>query len=289
MAARRPPTGRGPLQPETLIPWPAPRSCVPFEELDPARRRAPRPERSLLWEAHTALARPVARLFGLLGIAPGQLSLQSLTLTAVGVLRLAGGGWANAVQGALIVYGGFLLDRADWVLAQEKGRPAAWPAFLGLLVDRLIDAALVVALAVLLAVGVGGRPSGLPPAFAPLGPDAAFVLAAATLAALLVCRLASAYADILYLRAHLLTARRLPGPSAMPRGPQGIERLNRVFDRDLLVLAWFVGILLAQVQLLLWALLAVHLLALAESVVLFWHRRKDPEPQAIRVLRPDYP
>lgn len=260
-----------------------------FQELDPARRRAPRPERSLLWEAHTALARPVARLFGLLGIAPGQLSLQSLTVTLVGLLRLATGDWAHVVQGAVIVYAGFLLDRADWVLAQEKGRPAAWATFLGLLVDRIVDALLVVALAILLAVGVHGRPHGLPPAFAPLPQAGAFVLAAGALASLLLVRLVGAYADVLYLRTHLLVIRRLPGPSAIARRPQGVERLNRLFDRDLLVLAWFVGTALGQVQLLLWLLLSVHLLALAEMVVLFWHRRKDPEPQASRILGQDYP
>jgi hypothetical protein len=262
---------------------------VAFQELDPARRRAPRPERGLLWEANTALARPVARLFGLLGIAPGQLSIQSLTVTVVGLLRMASGDWAHVAQGTLIVYGGFLLDRADHVLAQEKGRPAAWPAFLGLLVDRIVDALLVVALAVLLAVGVHSRPAGLPPAFAPLDAGGAFVLAAGALASLLLVRLVGAYADVLYLRTHLLVIRRLPGPSAIPRRPQGVERLTRIFDRDLLVLAWVVGVALAQVQLLLWALLAVHLLALVETVVLFWHRRKDPEPQASRILGQDYP
>jgi phosphatidylglycerophosphate synthase len=262
---------------------------VAFEDLDPARRRAPRPERGVLWDVHTALARPVARLVGLLGIAPGQLSLQSLTVTVVGLLRLASGDWAHVAQGALIVYGGFLLDRADWVLAQEKGRPSAWPAFLGLLVDRIVDALMVVALAILLAVGVHGQPSGLPPAFAPLSQSGAFVLAAGTLASLLLVRLVGAYADVLYLRTHLLVIRRLPGPSAISRRPQGVERLNRIFDRDLLVLAWVVGVALAQVQLLLWAVLIVHVLALAESVVLFWHRRKDPEPQASRILGQDYP
>jgi phosphatidylglycerophosphate synthase len=260
---------------------------VAFQDLDPARRQAPRSERSLLWEANTFLARPIAALFGALGIAPGQLSLQSLTVTLVGLLRLSTGDWSHLVQGALIVYGGMLLDRADQILAAEKGSPSAWGLFLGLMVDRLVEAGLVIGLAVLAAVGVHDAPAGLRPwEFVP--PAWAVVLAVAAVSAMLCARLVGAYADLLALRTHLLVIRRLPGPSAIPRRPQGVERLNRIFDRDLLVLVWVVGVVLAQVQLTLALVLLAHLAALAESVALFWSRRRDPEPQASRILGRDY-
>jgi hypothetical protein len=261
---------------------------VAFEELDPARRRAPQSERSLLWHVNATLARPLATFFGLLGVAPGQLSLQSLWLTVVGLVRMASGEWSHVAQGALIVYLGLLLDRADFLLSEEKGRPAAWGTYLGLLVDRLVEASLVVGLGVLAAVGISGQPRALP-AWDFLAPSDAVVLAVAALATMLVWRLAGAYADVLYLRTHLLVIRRLPGPSIISRRPQGIERLNRLFDRDMLVLAWLLGVVLAQVQLTLAVLFLAHLAALAESIVLFWHRRKDPEPQASRILGRDYP
>lgn len=260
-----------------------------FEALDPARRRAPPSERSLLWHVNATLARPLATAFGLLGVAPGQLSLQSLWLTVVGVVRLASGEWAHVAQGAFVVYLGLLLDRADFLLAEEKGRPAAWGTYLGLLCDRLVEASLVVGLGVLAAVGLSRQPRALPPAWDFLAPPDAVVLAVAVLATMLVWRLAGAYADVLYLRTHLLVIRRLPGPSIIPRRPQGIDRLNRLFDRDTLILAWLVGVVLGQVQLTLVVLLVGHLAALGESIVLFWHRRKDPEPQASRILGRDYP
>lgn len=260
-----------------------------FEELDPARRRAPRSERSPLWHINAVLARPLATLFGLLGVSPGQLSLQSLWLSVVGLLRMASGEWAHVVQGALVVYLGLLLDRADHLLAEAKGKPAAWGVFLGLLVDRLVEAALVIALGVLLVVGITDAPGPLVDPWEFLPTPSALVMAVGALAAMLVWRLVGAYADVLYLRTHLLVIRRLPGPSIIPRKPQGVERLNRIFDRDLLVLAWFVGVILAQVQLTLAVILLAHVAALAESIVLFWHRRKDPEPQASRILGREYP
>lgn len=259
-----------------------------FAELDPARRRAPQSERSLLWHVNAALARPLATFFGLLGVAPGQLSLQSLWLTVVGLVRMASGEWSHVAQGALIVYLGLLLDRADFLLSEEKGRPAAWGTYLGLLVDRLVEASLVVGLGVLAAVGISREPRAMV-SWDFLAPSDAVVLAVAALATMLVWRLAGAYADVLYLRTHLLVIRRLPGPSIISRKPQGIERLNRLFDRDMLVLAWLLGVVLAQVQFTLAVLFLAHLAALAESIVLFWHRRKDPEPQASRILGRDYP
>ncbi len=257
------------------------------EELDPQRRKAPRSERSLLWEANTALARPVALLFGTLGFSAGQLSLQSLTVTLVGLLRLASADWDHVVQGSLIVYGGLLLDRADHLLAEAKGRPPSWGLFLGLVVDRLVEVGLLVGLAVLLANGLTDVPSGLRHAWTPLSVRWSLVLAMATLAAMLTWRLATAYADVLYLRTHLLVVRRLPGPSILRA--HGVERLNRLFDRDLLILVWLVGLVLAQLQLTLVLVFAAHLAALVETLALFWQRRRDPEPQASRILGRDYP
>ncbi|HUR24763.1 MAG TPA: hypothetical protein VM327_01965 [Candidatus Thermoplasmatota archaeon] len=260
-----------------------------FEELDPARRRAVPSERSLLWHVNAVLARPLAAFFGLVGVSPGLLSLQSLWLSLVGLLRMASGEWTHVAQGALIVYAGLLLDRADHLLAESKGKPQAWGVYLGLLVDRLVEAALVIALGVLLAVGIHDAPGALPDAWEFLPNASALVMAVGAMAVMLLWRLAGAYADVLYLRTHLLVIRRLPGPSIIPRKKQGVERLNRLFDRDLLVLAWFVGVVLAQIQLTLAVIVLAHVAALGESVVLFWHRRKDPEPQASRILGREYP
>ena len=257
-------------------------------ELDPSRRPAPRRERSLLWETNTFLARPVAALFVALGVAPGQLSIQSLTVTLVGLLRMATGDWPHVVQGSLVVYGGLLLDRADQLVAQAKGRPPAWSVFLGALVDRLVEVGLVVALAVLLLVGVHGAPSGLRPwQFAP--PAWGVVLAVGAIGAMLAARLAATYADLFALRTHLLSARRLPGPSILPRASHGVGALARLFDRDLLVLAWALGCVLVQPELALALILLAHVAGLAEVVGQVWSRRRDPEPMASRVLSADWP
>jgi phosphatidylglycerophosphate synthase len=241
----------------------------------------------VLWETNALLARPVAAFFGSFDVAPGQLSLQSLTVSLVGLLRMASGDWGHVVQGALIVYGGLLLDRADHLMARKKGGLRSWGIFLGLIADRLVEAGLVIGLAVLAATGTHGQPSGLQPwEFVPT--PWVLVLALGALAAMLCTRLVAAYSDLLALRSHLLTSRRLPGPSTLA-GPTGAERLGRIFDRDLLVLAWLVGTVLLQVQLTLVVLLLVHLLALGEAVALAWQRRRDPEPRASRVLSPDYP
>lgn len=276
-------------QRESPIPNGSPPPGVPVEDLDPAHRRGPSPEHSLLWEVNAFLARPVARLFGLLGFSAGQLSLQSLTLTVVGLLRMASGHWDHVVQGTLVVYGGLLLDRADHLLAEEKGRPPAWGLFLGQVADRLVEVGLVLGLAAVVAAGVTDVPSALDHPWEPFATRWALVLAGAAMAAMLLWRLAGAYADVLYLRTHLLLMRRLPGPSIMPRTPQGVDRLNRLFDRDLLILAWLVGLVLVQPQLTLMVILLAHLGALIETLALFWQRRRDPEPQASRIMGRDYP
>jgi hypothetical protein len=241
------------------------------------------PRHGLLWRFHTALASPIASLFAGFGFGAGPLSLQSLTLSAIGILRLATGNWAHAAQGALIVYLGLLLDRADTLLAQRTQRPAAWGVFVGLVVDRLVEAGLLVALGLLALRGLAGVPAPLAHPFAPLSTPIFLLLVGVGIALLLLVRLVQAYADLLALRSHLIVTRRLPGPSLVRR-PEAAERLGLFFDRDLFVVAWVVGVLLAQVQLTLLVVLVAHAIALVELVILFWRRRKDPEPQAARVL-----
>jgi hypothetical protein len=246
---------------------------VPPVDLRPRPQRAPH---SPLWHLNALLARPLAAVFGLLGVAPGQLSLQSVTLTAVGLLRAAGGDWPQLVQGALIVYAGLLLDRADDLLATE-GRPVtAWGRFLGLMSDRLIEVALVVALAwFALATDAGTWPLSTPQFM---------IVVAALLASMLLARLAATYGDLLILRMQLASTRRLPGPSAIPREPQAAALVSRLLDRDLFVTVWVVGVMLRQVQVAAIVLLAAQVLVFLEGFVLFWSRRKDPEPHAAHVL-----
>lgn len=231
--------------------------------------------RSALWELNALLARPVAALFGMLGIAPGQLSLQSVTLTAVGLLRAAGGSRAEIVQGALIVYGGLLFDRADDLLAARGKGPTAWSRFLSTMADRLVEASLVIALA-WMAIRA---PQGWL-----LSPDQHILAIAALLASLLLARSAMLTGDLLVLRMHLSSARRLPGPSAVPRVPQARPILARWFDRDCFVVVWVIGIATGLLQATTLILLTMQVLVTIEVFVLVWSRRKDPEPHAAQVL-----
>ena len=245
---------------------------VPPVDLRPRPQRTPH---SPLWHLNATLARPLAALFGLLGVAPGQLSLQSVTLTAVGLLRAAGGDWAHLVQGALIVYGAMLVDRADDILA-EKGSVTAWGRYLGLMADRLIEVALVASLAWLTVTS--------DVAAWPLSPPTFVIVAVCVIAAMLLARLAATYGDLLVLRMHLANARRLPGPSAIPRHEQAAPLLSRLLDRDFFIAAWTVGVITRQVQVTAFILLGAQVLVLLEGFVLFWSRRKDPEPHAAHVL-----
>lgn len=236
------------------------------------RPQPQRPARSPLWHLNAALAAPIAWLFGLLGVAPGQLSLQSVTLTVVGLVRAASGEWSHVAQGAGIVYLGVLVDRADDLLA-ERASVTAWSRFLGLLADRLIECALVVALGWFALVGDG-------PAW-PLATPQFLMVVATLLAALLLSQLVAVYGDLLVLRIHLARTRRLPGPDAPT---SGTARLARLFDRDFFMLTWAVGVVVQQVQVAAIVLLGAQTLVLLEAVPLFWARRRDPEPHAARVL-----
>lgn len=237
------------------------------------RPQPQRPARSPLWHLNAALAAPIAWLFGLLGVAPGQLSLQSVTLTAVGLLRAAGGEWTHVAQGAGIVYLGVLVDRADDLLA-ERATVTAWSRFLGLLADRLVECALVVAL--------GWIALRTDAAAWPLATPHFLIVVAALLAALLLAQLVAVYGDLLVLRIHLARTRRLPGPAEAVDA--AAPRLARLFDRDFLVLAWTVGVVAQQVQVAAFVMLGAQALVLVEAVPLFWSRRRDPEPHAARVL-----
>lgn len=236
------------------------------------RRHPQRPARSALWHLNAALATPIAWLFGMLGVAPGQLSLQSITLTAVGLLRAASGEWSHVAQGAAIVYFGALVDRADDLLA-ERSSMTAWSRFLGLLADRLVECALVVALGWLALAGDV-------PAW-PLATPHFLIAVAALLATLLLSQLVAVYGDLLVLRIHLARTRRLPGPA---EAATDAPRLARLFDRDFLLVAWTLGVVTQQVQVATLVMLGAQALVLLEAVPLFWARRRDPEPHAARVL-----
>lgn len=239
----------------------------------------PRPARrphSPLWHINAALARPIAAVFGLLGVAPGQLSLQSVTLTALGLLRAAAGDWIHLAQGAAIVYVGLLVDRADDLLVDKQGSLSAWSRYLGLMADRMIEAALVLALGWLsLRTESGWRP---------LSEPAFLVVVAALASTLLLARLAALYGDLLILRVHLAHARRLPGPSSVAQGAQLEPWLTRLVDRDVFVAVAVAAIATQQLQAGALLLLAGQTVVLVEQFVLFWSRRKDPEPHAALVL-----
>lgn len=247
---------------------------VPPVDLRPRPQRTPH---SPLWHLNTLLATPLAAFFGLLGVAPGQLSLQSVTLTAVGILRAADGDWTHLAQGALIVYLAMLVDRADDELAARTGKPVtAWGRFLSLLADRLVEAGLIVCLA-WLAVMTDA-------ADWPLSTAHYLIVVAALAAGLMLARLAATYGDLLILRMHLANARRLPGPSAIPRLEQASPIVSRLLDRDFFVAVWVLGLLLKMLQPATFVLLGAQVIVLIEGFVLFWSRRQDPEPHAAHVL-----
>jgi hypothetical protein len=242
-------------------------------DLRPPRQRA---AHSPLWHLNAVLARPIAALFGLLGVAPGQLSLQSVTLTVIGLLRAANGDWSEVVQGTLLVYAGLLLDRADDLLASRAKLVPAWSRFLGLVADRVVESTLLVAM-IWLAPGVQRG-------WEPLGPRHFDLLVASLLATLLLGRLAAAYGDLLTLRLHLNQARRLPGPSARSTPHPVRPLLSRFVDRDTFILVWVAGVITGQIQAAAGILLVGQFVVLLEQMILFWSRRRDPEAHATHVL-----
>ncbi|MES2156105.1 MAG: hypothetical protein V4510_13305 [bacterium] len=234
---------------------------------------------------HRALASPIAKLFGVLGFAPGQLSIQSLTVTVLGVATMADGLFVHVLAGAAMVYAGLLLDRADLLLAERKGAPGPWTLFLGVVVDRLVELTILVGLGILAVRGLHH----------PLAPWVVLpvywlpIVAVAVAATWLVRRAVEQTAETLLLRTHLLTTRRLPGPMAVARHGPIRPFIASIAGRDEMVTVAAVGLALGQLALTLIVVLCAQAIALVEAVVVFHLRLREPEAEASRVLGPDYP
>jgi phosphatidylglycerophosphate synthase len=252
----------------------------------PSAAEATQRQPSPLTRLNAILARPLASFFLLLGIAPGQLSLQSFTVTAIGLVRMADGAWVHLATGAAIVYLGLLLDRADAIVAQRKGRPPAWGVFLGTAVDRMVEVALAATLGLLAVRGVTGLPLPVPDL---LGHSWTLVLACGLAGLMMAVRALGAHSEVMLLRIHLLSTRRLPGPSAIPRSRPAQAVVERLAGRDETIALWCLGVALGQLELTILLLLALQAALLVERLVLFRLRLRDPEPEASRVLGPDYP
>ncbi len=250
-------------------------------------RPAPRPLRvpTPLARGNRILAQPIAALFVILGVAPGQLSLQSLTLTLVGLLRMADGAWSNVLLGAIIVYLGLLADRADLLIMERKGPPSSWTAFLGLAIDRLVEVAVVIGLGMLATTGIHGGPS-----VAVVLPALWTVVACAAAAGLLLAtRSVEALAETLLLRAHLLATRRLPGTAMLQNRPPPRSYLAPLAGRDETILLACLAAAFGQPELGLVVIAGLQLVAFFEQVVLFRLRLKEAEAEAGRILGPDWP
>jgi hypothetical protein len=240
------------------------------------------PRRTPLYAFHRALARPVASLFMALGVPP---SIQSLTLTILGVVFIASDRWVHIAQGAGLVYLGFILDRTEGIIWDKKGRPDAWGLYLAHTIDLVQDAALFVGIAIAASTPVIDAPF---PAWEPLARPLFVSLSAAAVALFLLARTVATTGSTLLLRQHLLATRRLPGPMALAsREPRPF--LRRHFGRDELVVVWCLGVLLGQPQATLLLLASLEALLIVESLVLFRRRMKAPEGEAGRVLGPDFP
>lgn len=247
----------------------------------PAERRP-----SPLVRLNRQLARPIAGAGMVMGIAPGQLSIQSLTFTIAGLARMADGQWKHLVVGSLLVYLALLLDNADTLIGQRKGRPGTWTLFLGLTVDRLVEVAIIVGLGV---ISVRSKDVWPIPAWEPFSASWILVLSTAAIGLMMASRSLQYAADSMLMREHLLKARRLPGPSAIPRYPPVYSVIERLAGRDETILLWCVGVALGQLELTLLVMVAFQALLLVERVILFNRRLRDPEVEASRILGPDYP
>ncbi len=237
---------------------------------------------------NSACARPLSWLLAGLGFTPNLVSLLSLAVSVLGLVLVADGSWARMTQGALLVHLGLLLDHADGQVARRKGLGTTWGMYLDMVIDRIVEIGLVLGLAFAAVRGVTGVPAWLPPVWAPLGLPGFLVLAVATVGAMMAWRFLTAYNDLLYLRTHLLSTKRVPGPTVIPKRLVRRPLVPWVFNRDWVFLMWLVGVLLAQIQALLFLLLGLHLLVSLEKVVVFAVRHKDPEGDATRVLGRDY-
>jgi len=232
-----------------------------------------------------ALATPIAKLFGVLGFAPGQLSIQSLTVTVLAMATAADGLPGHLLAGAAMVYVALLLDRADTVLAERKGTPGPWTLFLGVVADRLVELALVTGLAVL---AVRGIEHPLAPWLVLPGPGLPILVAAAG-GTWLVRRGVEQTAETLLLRTHLIATRRLPGPMAVARTRPVRPLIGAIVGRDESIVIFAAGIALGQIAVAAVALLIAQGLGLIEAIVLFHLRLREPEVEASRMLGPGYP
>ncbi|MEK6986057.1 MAG: hypothetical protein AABX89_06720 [Candidatus Thermoplasmatota archaeon] len=254
----------------------------------PILRPAPQPIRAPtpLARLNRFLAQPLASFFIVLGVAPGQLSLQSFTLTLVGLARAADGSWPHVVLGAGFVYLGLLADRADLLIMERKGRPGLWTEFLGIAVDRLVEVSILVGLGALTVIGMPDAPV----ATLHLMSDGwTMVAASAAVGLLLATRAVEATGETFLLRAHLLATRRLPGTVPTSTRPPSRSQLAIVAGRDETLLLAALSALTAQPDLGLLAILGLQFIAFFEQLVLFRSRLRDPEAEASRLLGPDYP
>ncbi len=234
---------------------------------------------------HRAIATPIAKLFGVLGFAPGQLSIQSLTVTILAMATAADGALGHLILGGGLVYLGLLLDRADAILAESKGTPAPWTLFLGVVADRLVELCLIVGLTFLAVRGVEHPLSAwlvLPVGWLPI----LVITAGGTW---LARRLVDQSAETLLLRTHLIATRRLPGPMTVARSAPARPFFGALFGRDEMIAVCALGIALGQLAVTAIVMVTAQAIGLVEAIVLFHLRLKEPEPEASRILGPGYP
>ena len=233
-------------------------------------------------------ARPFSYALWKLGFTPNQVSLLSLLVSVVGLLRAADGVWSHMVQGALLVHLGLVLDHADGQVARRSGKGSTFGMFLDMVIDRAVEIGLVLTLALAQWMGVRAVPDLLPAPWEPLGTPWFLVACIATVGAMMLWRFLGAYTDILYLRSFLLAQKRLPQPDLRPASLAKRPLVPWVFNRDWVLAIWAVGLVLGQVQGTLLLLLALHLLSCLEKVVVFTVRHRQPEADASRILAKDY-
>jgi phosphatidylglycerophosphate synthase len=236
-----------------------------------------------LAHAYSRAARPLSWALWRLGLHPDAVSLLSLLCSAAGLVLASGWGltWIAVGAGILLVQLGLLLDHADGQVARRRGGGTVWGMYLDAFFDRLIEVGIVAAALGLAWSPVEG-PGWLVPPWAPLSGLPLALLAIATLGAVLLWRVLCASTDLLYLRTHILKRESIPAPRAADGG------VRLVPTRDWVILAWSFGSLAMQPQATLVALGVLHLLACLAKALLFKRRIRDPEPDAARILGPDY-
>ena len=202
---------------------------------------------------HEALARPVHAAYAWLGSAAPAVHLQVLVLSVGAFSSLASLRYGAALSGLAILWAGHVLQRAARRLDRQRGEP--WAVLLEAAAGRGVDLGLVASLAWIGASGLAAAPAWLPgDAFAQ--PAAAYGwLGAVTAGVMLLRAHLRTHADLQALRAHLLQARRVPGPTVLAVGrPHPAWTWGR--ERSLLLALLLVAC--GQVTVALLALLVVH-------------------------------